>query len=816
MIRPRAYLGLFLLSAATLAFEINLTRLFSVAQFYHFAFMIVSLALLGFGASGTALAVNPGWGHVPPSSSLSGMSLACAVSILGAYLLANWLPFDSFSLAWDRRQAAVLALHYAASAAPFFFGGMAVGILLTASPQTASQTYAVSLLGAAMGCVVALVAPSRLGGEGTAVLSSGLSALGALVTYPARGKAADGRKAPLWRLPGWLLIAGLLAFWFLDSGLRLSGQPALPLLQLRLSPYKSLAYALQYPGAEVIYQKWNAFSRVDVVRSPGVRSLPGLSYRYSQPPPPQHGLLVDGDDLSPIVLPNSDPTFADYLPTAIAFHLRPNAEALILEPRGGLDVATALALGARRVTAVEMNPLIVEAARHLYADPRVRVIVESDRSYLRRAEAQYDVIVLSLATTYHPVRSGAYSLAEDYRYTVEAFQDALARLNDDGVFVVTRWLQVPPSEELRAFALALTALERMGRDPAQRLAAFRGYTTATLLVKKDPFTPDELANVREFAASRAFDLIYAPDIQPEEVNQYNVLPEPVYYQAFTGLLRASSRAAWYAAYPFEVAPPTDDRPFFGHFFKWSQAGQVMAELGKTWQPFGGAGYFVLLALLSLALVMAGVLILLPVAVARVSRRPDGPLAARQVLAVLIYFGLIGLGFLLIEIPLIQRFILFLGHPAYALTAVLFTLLLFSGLGSQLSPHVAHTWALVALVVGVLSIPRLLPAVFHLALGFPLALRLGVTAIVLAPLGFLMGIPFPTGVRWMTGTDDYARLIPWAWAVNGAASVISAVLAALLALSFGFSVVLLVGALCYAGAWLTALVQQRAGGPSPRR
>jgi hypothetical protein len=810
-INARTYAALGLLSATILIFEINLTRLFSVAQFYHFAFLIVSLALLGFGASGTALALFPHWGRRHPSRSLRWLALACALTILGAYGLTNALPFDSFSIAWDRRQVLLLALHSLMLASPFFCSGLAVGLLLSVTPRAAGQVYAVNLVGAALGCLIALVAPAWLGGEGTVVLSCWLGAVASVVAQPDDDPPRQARVAGLsFGLPA----GALLLFGMLDLGLRTITGTSFRVLDLRLSPYKGLSYALQFPGADVTYRRWNAFSRVDVVHSPGVRSLPGLSYRYLQPPPPEHGLLVDGDDLSPVVLPGGDLAFAGHLPAAIAFQLRPQAEALILEPRGGLDVVTALALGARQVTAVEMNPLIVEAAGPIYTDPRVHVIVESDRSYIRRSPENFDVVILSLASTYHPVRSGAYSLAEDYRYTVEAFAGLLARLRPGGLLMITRWLQMPPSEELRAFALAVTAVEQAGGDPAAQIVAFRGYNTGTLLVKPGPFTQDELKAIRAFAASRAFDLVYAPDLRPDEVNRYNILPEPVYSQAFAALITADSRERWYASHDFDVSPPTDDRPFFGHFFKWAQARQVMAELGMTWQPFGGAGYFVVLALLGLALVMGVGLIVLPLAAAQWRARrissPSHPGLAhppsrprRAALAGLAYFGLIGLAFLLVEIPLIQRFILFLGHPAYALTAVLFALLLFSGLGSQIvhTRRIPQRPALALLTVLVLGLPWLLSGLFALSLGLPLWLRVGLTMAALAPVGVLMGMPFPLGLRWLE--KEAPDLIPWVWGVNGAASVVSAVLAALLALSFGFSWVLMTGAACYASAWLTA-------------
>jgi len=776
-----------LLSAATLTFEISLTRLFSVTQFYHFAFMIVSLALLGFGASGTALALFPGWVRGAARPTLASLSLGAGVSMLAAYFLVNWLPFDSFSMAWEPRQLAILFLHYLALAVPFFFCGLAVGSLLAADPGAAGRTYAVNLLGSALGCGVALVTPALLGGEGALILSSGLAAAAALIAI------TKGNRTP-WR--GWavtLLAACLVAFALVVGGLRAGGADTFPFLDMRLSPYKSLSYALQYPGASITSQHWNAFSRVDVVASPGIRSLPGLSIRYPYPPPPEQGLLVDGDDLNPIILPGGNLEALQYLPAAAVYRLRPQANVLVLEPRGGLDVLTALEGGARQVTAVEPNPLAVAAAPHIYTNSLVRVVNETGRSYLRRTPETFDVVVLSLTSAYHPIRSGAYSLGEDYRYTVEAFQDALVHLEPEGVFVVTRWLQTPPSEWLRAFALVVTALEELGVEPDSRLAAFRGYNTGTIVVKATPLTPTELEIIRGFTNSRAFDLVYVPGISSEELNRFNILPEPVYYQTFNALLTAPDRETWYASYAYEVTPPTDDRPFFGHFFKWSQAPQILSELGKTWQPFGGAGYFVLLALLALAVLMAGLVILLPVAAA--GRRPG----ARPGWAGVGYFGLIGLAFLLVEIPLIQGFILYLGQPAYALTAVLFALLFFSGLGSRWADRLDGRLGLGLLVLVAVGLSWLLPEVFLYTLGFPFGWRLVVAVAALAPVGLLMGGPFPRGVRAIEEASPGS--IPWMWGVNGAASVVASVLAALLVLSWGLRVVLWLGAACYAGAWL---------------
>jgi hypothetical protein len=788
------YTALFLLSAATLTFEITLTRVFSVAQFYHFAFMIVSLALLGFGASGTFLALFPRLKERDPARVLTLLSWGFALTTIGSYALTLYVPFDSFRIARDWRQGAVLALHYVALATPFFCSGTAVGLLLAAHPERANRTYAANLAGSAAGCLLAVVTPSLVGSEGTVLLSAALAILATLI-FQSHVSRLTHHVSRIIQLA--LAIALLLAAFYPP-----------PFLKIRLSPYKSLSYALLYPDAELISQRWNGFSRVDVVRSESIRSLPGSGFVCPGLPPPQAGITVDGDNLSPIshVTPGfTTLDFTDCLLTALPYRLRPGARALVLEPRGGFDVLVALAEGAQTVTAVEANPLIVEAVRaqgewagYLYDDPRVTVVVEEGRAYARQAQERYDVVALSLTAPQRPVTSGAYSLAEDYRYTIQALSDYLERLDEGGFLVMTRWLQVPPSESIRAFALAVEAVERAGGDPRTSIVALRSYQQMLILVRRGAFTEKELAAVRAFAAPRAFDLVYLPGIRPDEVNQYNVMPEPDYHRACIELLEAKDRDAWYRAYPFDVEPPDDNRPFFGHFFKWQQAPDVLAMAGHTWQPFGGAGYFVPLALLVLALLAAGVLILLPLAVRkRGQERQGGSLATT-----LGYFALLGLGYLCVEIPLMQRFILFLGHPAYAFAAVLFALLLFSGVGSLLSRRVPLRLVLILLPLLVGGYALGLPALFEAALAAPLGWRLIVTVAALAPPGLLMGIPFPKGLTLLAQRDG-DTLIAWAWGVNGAVSVVASILAALLALSLGFSAVLTIGAICYVGAWGTA-------------
>ena len=802
------YVGIFLLSAASLAFEINLSRLFSVAQFYHFAFMVVSLALLGYGASGTFLSLVPRIRKRTGMRLLGWLSWGFAAAAVGAYALTVHVPFDSFRIARDWRQGAVLLVHYLALATPFFCSGAAVGFLLAARPDQANRIYTANLVGSAAGCVFAVVTPSLVGGEGVVMLSAALSVAAAL-TFRLRTLSVPGaaRKPS----PGVRYFSSFIQVAFLLT-LVLAAFRTPSFLQIRLSPYKGLSYLLQYPDAELLFRRWNGFSRVDVVGSESIRGLPGSGFRCSVQPPPQRGLTVDGDDVTYIhrVEPRfTDLAYTDCLLGALPYRLRPGAETLVLEPRGGADVVTALAQGARRVTVAEPNPLIVDAVRtqgawagDLYDDDRVVVVIEQGRTYAVRTREPVDVLVLSLNAPQRTVTSGAYSLNEDYRYTVEAFSDYLKRLEPGGLLVIRRWLQVPPSESIRAFALAVASLERTDADPRTHIVALRSYRQMLILVRHGPFTQGELEAVRAFAEPRAFDLVYLPDLRPDEVNRHNVLEEPDYYRACVALLDSEDRQVWYRHYPFDVEPPTDDHPFFGHFFKWEQVPNVLATVGHTWQPFGGAGYFVLLILLVMALLAAAVLILAPIAVLK---RSGGPLPAT-----LIYFALLGLGYLGVEIPLMQRFILFLGSPAYAMAAVLFSILFFSGVGSAVSRRVPLRGALVVLPLLVVVYALVLPRFFDAALAAPQWARLFMAVVSLAPPGFLMGIPLPRGIALLERTAP--NLITWAWAVNGAVSVIASILAALLALSLGFSAVLLLGAACYLGALLVAATLLRPRSP----
>lgn len=768
-------------AAAGLAFEIALTRVFAIAQFYHFAFLSVSLALLGLGASGSALSVFPSLGR-GGRRRWAWLTAGQSITMVGAYVLTNALPFDSFAIAWDGKQVAYLAIYYLALAVPFFFGGLVVAILLTGGGQTrpipSRRIYGASLIGSGMGAIVAMAGLGWAGAEATVLLAAALGLAGALAFL----------SIPPVRRPGVSLtgiaILGLLAL--------AAWQP--PAFQVALSPYKGLSTALRYPGSEIATTTWDLGTRIDLVRSDGIRSLPGLSLSFAGDLPPQHGVTFDGDDLSPVGGPPSAATgFAPHLLGSLATRLRPGAETLVLAPRGGLNVTTALAAGAGSVTAVEPHRRAVEAIRShgpsAYDDPRVALVFADSRTFVERTDEEFDIIDVALTSPYRPVTSGAYSLAENYLLTVEAFNAYLDRLAPEGILSLVRWVQIPPSEESRLLAIAIEALRSGGYDASRAVIMVRSYSNAVLLVRPDGFSPSDLDIVDRFVGEERFDLVVAPD--REATNRYYVVSEEPYSQLAARLLTAPDLEAVYDSSQFEISAPTDDRPFFGHFFKWSQAQTVVATLGRTWQPFGGAGYFVLVALLGISTVASFALISVPL-LAR--RRAGPPVPGLLRWWAVGYFGLLGLAFLFVEIPLIQQYILLVGRPTVAFAVVVFALLVSSGLGSAYSYRIPWRRGAVILTAAVFVYPLLIRGLSGWLLPTPLPVRVVAGAILLFPLGFLMGTMFPHGLSHL---EQRAKsLVPWAWAINGTVSVISAAAAALLALGFGFSLVVQAGAVAY--------------------
>lgn len=782
-----------LLAGAALGYQVLLTRLFAIIQWHHLAFMVISLALLGTGASGTLLALlgeRAGRGFrtlYPIAAALFGLSA------IGAFLLVQRLPFNALELGWNPAQLGYLLVQYLLLAIPFLCAATGIGLALVTFRAQRHRVYGWDLAGAGAGAL------------GMILLLLILPPLGALLITALAGLLAA--TLTVGRLPRAALL--LLALALVVAFARQQPQP-------RLSDYKALRLTMQAAGAEEIARRHSPLGMISVVRNDTIpiRHAPGLSLGATAGPPEQLGLFIDGEPAGAITRYTGERAplaFLDQLGSALPYRLLEQPSVLILGAGGGLPVLQALYHDARRVDTVELNRQLIrliredyaEFAGRLYDQPGVTVHNADPRHFAATGTSRHDLIQLPLEEA---GTGGLRALQESYRYTVEAFRDYHARLNPDGLLAVTGSLESPPRGAPKLFATAVAALEQSGvAEPDRRLVLIRGWRSFTLLLRNGEFGPEDLTAIRDFAEARSFDVAYYPDMPAELANRYNRMPEPYLYQAALALL-GPERDRFLREYKFDLRSATDDRPYFHHYFRWR-------TLPELWSLRAGGGisqlewgYLVLVATLLQALLLGLLLILLPLWPIR--REPS--LATNTAAAnaatrwrILGYFTALGLGFLLLEIAFIQKLVLFLGHPLYAIAVVLAAFLIWAGLGSlcagrlQRWPAALPTAAVAVAVLAVAYLP-LLPALFDLAADWSTPGRLILGILLIGPLAFCLGLPFPLGLARLAPTR-----IPWAWAINGCTSVVAAVLALLLALAIGFSGVVLIAAGLYLLAALVA-------------
>jgi hypothetical protein len=787
-----------LISAAALAYEILLMRLFSIIQWHHFAYMMISLALLGFGASGTFVALAQRRLEGRFTAAFIANAAGFAVASVVCFLAAQSLPFNALEVMWDPRQPLWLMCLYLLLFIPFFCTANCICLSFANYRRQLHRVYCADLLGAGLGAA---------GAVGVLFLLMPMEALGVIGLLGWVTVASACRELRVGRRTGpWLALLGAVAC-------------ALPLLQsdLKLSEFKGLSQALRVSGAVQVDQRSGPLGLLSTVENRTIpfRHVPGMSLNTPVEPAAQKAVFTDGDGMSVITRFNGEVTplaYLDYTTTALPYHLLNRPDVLVLGAGGGADVLLALYAGARSVDAVELNTQVVELVRTefagfggaVYASPRVRVHRREARGFVAASDENYGLIQLALLDSFAASAAGLYALSENYLYTVEAFGLFLDRLEPGGIMSVTRWLKVPPRDGLKVFATAVEALERRGvRDPGAHLAMIRSWNTTTLLIGQAPLTDAQIAAIRAFCAERWFDLAWIPGMQAGEANRFNQLPEAWLFQGATELLSGRGDS-FHAQYKFNVRPATDDRPHFFHFFKWRTLPEILSLRGQGGLPLLEQGYLLLVATLVQAVIASLVLILLPLLVSGGSRGREEVPKAR----ILAYFLAVGMAFMLVEIAFIQKFILFLSHPLYAVAVVLAAFLVFAGLGSAWSHRWSNRSMLGRIVGGIIALAALylmiLPALFASLAHLADAWKILVTTALIAPLAWLMGMPFPLGL------DRVARLapgwIPWAWGVNGCASVVSAVLATILAIHAGFVAVVVIALGLYGLAGALALRQ----------
>jgi hypothetical protein len=828
--------GVALVSATLLMTELALTRIFSVVMYYHFAFLAISIALFGVSASGVfSYVARRRLARYDTDAILAVESLIYVCCTIVALF---WLVRLRVGLNYSPQNLVLMLTIYALASLPFFSGGLVVTTAISRLSAQVNSVYAADLIGAAGGCLTLIPLLDRLGAPGVVLAAAALSVAAAILFAPTRLRARIAvRGLVILAVPLVGQLSGLLGFDVVDTK--------------------------GHRGDRVLFSKWNSFSRIGVYeRTHGNWSL---SYAYKGPLPDTRFMDIDSAASTPILHVAPDLSNAQYLRyelTALAYQVvagrgsglgasRPEEgardlalgasrqdrsdtpqapspqpplalgfTALVIGPGGGRDLVSALVFGASHVDGVEINPIIAndvmrgrfqEFSGGIYSHPRVRIAVDDGRSFVRRSSDRYDVIQASLVDTWAATAAGAYTLTENSLYTVEAFNDYLDHLTDDGILTITRWV----ADGLRLVSLAQAACEPRGWSAADRLAVVRQDQVATFLLKKSPFTPEEVALLRAASDRLGFDVLYAPaslgadggDDRPQTTRPaQDVIVDGASTADYARLIRTADRKQFYENYASDIRPTTDDRPFFFHTTKLEH--QFDVAFGKS--MLFGNGLSALMTLLMISTVLVALFVVGPLVFAgRGQAHPAGWGAW------LAYFGALGAGFMLIEVSVLQRFVLLLGHPVYSLTVTLFSLLLGTGLGAAWSrrfdgDRLRRSGAIAIVIVAGVAALFIVVATPIVMWAIPLSrgLRMAVAVAMLVPIGIVLGIPMPTGLRLLSRTAP--QMVAWAWGMNGALSVVGATLAIFIAMNWGFTVALLAASATYLLAASAFLIATRAG------
>jgi hypothetical protein len=784
------YAGLFLVALSTIMYEILLTRIFSVTMLYHFAFVAISVAMFGMTAGALVVYLWPR--HFPLPSlhrQLAVSATAFAMLIVLSFLTQLSIPF--------RIHPSIVAIYaifltYVVIAVPFVASGVCIALALTRSPERVNRLYAADLAGAAVGCVLLVLVLRITDGPTAAVAVAAIAALGGWCF----AHDAESR----WVRRASAAVAGLL---LLAAG-------AHTFLVWKEFPVLRILYIRGTFEARPLYEKWNSYSRVRVNGNAREMVTPS-GWGLSQTLPPElkvRQLQMDIDIGAGTVMTGysgrpEEIAHLRYDVTNIGYHLRPSPRVLVVGAGGGRDVLSALAFGAQSVTAVEINRDILRTVNgrfadftgHLDRDPRVRFVNDEARSYIARSPERYGVIQISLIDTWAATAAGAFVLSENSLYTLEAWRLFWNRLDPDGMLSVSRWyFRDRPGEVYRLTALAVAALRAEGvADPRRHLLLVRNMQLAnkpdlpdgvgTLLVSRRPFTDTELARADALATEYGFDVPLSARAAIDDT--------------FVRLTTEPDLDAVARAHPLDISPPTDDSPFFFNMLRLRDAWNWrIAEHGK--QTHNLKAVLVLAVLLATVLILTTLCIVLPLVMRA------GTAEVREHRSLLVFFGAIGLAFMLVETSLMQRLIIALGHPTYGLSVVLFALLLSSGIGSYFtngfSSNGTRAQRVFIAILAILAVIGVLtPFAVHRLEYATTPVRILASVLLLFPAGFVMGMAFPLGMSLAGRTAP--SLTPWLWGINGATSVLASVLGICISLTWSISTAFWTGVAAYVVALL---------------
>ncbi|RJO74414.1 MAG: hypothetical protein C4523_00705 [Myxococcales bacterium] len=768
----KLYAGILLISTATLALEVLQVRLFSVMLWHHLAYMVITVTLLGFSAAGAYVAVK-GTGTDDEARRKAGWSsLLFALTTILAFAVVSRVPLDTYMQS-SVLQLSFIFLYYAFLIVPYFFAGLAITLLLSHYVRIVHRLYFWNLLGSAIGCLLFLLLLMQLGGEGALFATAALGAAAALPLFAER------------RLR---IVSGAAAVVLL-----LLIPAATSIVAVQPAPSKALGMFLaNTPDVKLESTKWDPVARIDVVSSPAFANM----YRYHEAAV-RKIFTIDGDAFTFVYSfdrPFPEIELIGKTLYGSAYFLKDKPKVAIIGLGGGTDIITALHFQAREITGVEINQAMIDAAMDTfdtypinpYRDPSVTILHEEGRSFLRRTEEKYDIIQMSGVDTWSAMATGAYVLSENYLYTKEAFGEYYDHLAPDGLLCMIRWIFDPPREMLRLATVQSAVLKGRGvKSPWHHMVVIKQGLLASVVTKMTPFTRREIAGLKRSLSNKPeLELLYAPGEEGQTM-----------FHRYFEAMKKGKEAEFIAQYPYKIDVVDDDRPFFFEYYKWSDMFGTQFGKGGYLAAARPIGYIILLASLIQAVIFGLAFILLPL-----YKFKGAGLATDGAGKMIIYFAALGMGFMFIEVALMQRFVLFLGHPTFSIAITMFALLVFTGVGSAIAgrvnmePRRIVLIATIGIAITILAYMLGLTPLFNAMLGLPLWARAVAAVILLAPLGMMMGMPFPTGLAYVR--RGAAAFVPWAFGINGVASVAASVLCIILAILAGFTLVFVCAALIY--------------------
>ena len=791
--------AVFLIGFSTLAFEVLLTRIFSISQWNHLSFMVISIALFGFAASGTYLSIynarrSPGSQRFSVHRTIAILVTLYAATTLLAFTALNNSPLDYFRLPVEPVQSVYLLFAFVLLSMPFFFSGLVVALAYTRLPEKTGLIYFATMCGSAVGAVFpALLLPFF--SEGQLVVFCAVAplilvplSLGHLRKEPTAPASAGSIRVALALFSAVLVLGSI----FLVS------PPGEGLIRVKPSPYKALSQALQFPETRIVQTFSDIRGRTDRVESPYIRFAPGLSLRYQESILPQEATFRDGGHQLVLYPPDSpDSTrFSEFTISFSGYEIRSGAsKALVFLRGGGTSIPCVLTSNIQEATIVIEHPSLSEILSERYP---VKVVRQSPRAFISQTSEQFDIIQLE---NWGAAIPGSAALDQEHLFTTDAFLQYLRHLTPEGVVVISRRLLLPPADSLRLWASAYEGLKRLGTgNPADHLAILRNWDTFTLLVFKQPLQYTTAAALKDFAEKLNFDLVFLPRMTPDLANRFNKFDAPYHFIEVDRLAAAYRRGqeiSFFKSYLLDVKPQSDNRPFPGRYLKWPKIKSLYQTLGSRLYTLLMSGEFVVLVVLIEALVVSGFLLILPLVFVRRNQ-------SKTTMSQAFYFLGIGAGFMFIELFFIKKYILLFDEPVISFSLVVCGILIFSSLGGawgQKKDKSVLKKALPMLVAILLLVLLVLDPIMGYLLGLKDIWRYVWALMLLFPIGFLMGLPFTIGMRDLLASTTQRA---YAWSANGCASVITAIVSAQIALIFGIASILT----CAIAAYVVVIISWR--------